>query len=91
AGAPAGACQKPGDRFERDEQFKAPGWWTTMPHAEMGEQSEFDGITPRLSLTPGGNRTASPLIGEHTFEVMRDLLGLSDEDIAEHEAMGVFM
>ncbi|HMO96055.1 MAG TPA: CoA transferase [Tepidiformaceae bacterium] len=91
AGVPAGACQKPGDRFERDEQFKARGWWTTMPHAEMGEQSEFDGITPRLSLTPGGNRTASPLIGEHTFEVMRDLLGLSDEDIAEHEAMGVFM
>ncbi len=91
AGVPAGVCQKPGDRFERDEQFKARDWWTTMPHAEMGEESEFDGITPRLSLTPGENRTASPLIGEHTFEVVRELLGLTDEEFAEHEAMGVFM
>lgn len=91
AGVPAGVCQKPGDRFESDEQLKARDWWTTMPHAEMGERSEFDGITPRLSSTPGQNRTASPLIGEHTLEVMCDLLGMTNEEFAEYEEMGVFM
>lgn len=91
AGVPAGVCQTPGDRVERDEQLRARDWWHTMPHAELGEASEFDGVTPRLSLTPGALRSASPLIGEHTEHVMRDILGLSPEEYAEYEAMGVFM
>ncbi len=91
AGVPAGVCQSPGDRVERDEQFRAREWWTTMPHAELGDESQFDGVTPRLSSTPGTNRTASPLLGAHTLEVMTELLGLTDEEYAEHEAMGVFM
>jgi len=62
-----------------------------MPHAEMGKASEFDGITPRLSATPGALLTASPLIGEHTSHVIQDILGLSTEEFAEHEEMGVFM
>ena len=53
AGVPAGVCQTPGDRVERDEQFRARNWWATMPHPEMGEQSEFDGVTPTLSTNPG--------------------------------------
>jgi crotonobetainyl-CoA:carnitine CoA-transferase CaiB-like acyl-CoA transferase len=91
AGVPAGVCQKPGDRFERDEQFRERGWWTTMPHAEMGEAAEIDGVTPRLSATPGLNRTASPLIGEHTEDVVTSLLGLSADEYAEYQEMGVFM
>lgn len=90
-GVPAGVCQTPGDRFERDEQFRARNWWATMPHAEMGEESEFDGITPRLSPNPGSNRTAAPLMGEHTHETMTGLLGMSDKEFAEYEEMGVFM
>jgi len=91
AGVPAGVCQTPGDRVESDEQFRARNWWSTMPHDEMGPESEFDGVTPRLSATPGTNRVASPLLGAHTHEVMCDLLGLSEEEFAEHDAMGVFM
>ncbi|MEO8539877.1 MAG: CoA transferase [bacterium] len=90
-GVPAGVCQSPGDRVENDEQFRARGWWSTMPHPEMGDESQFDGVAPRLSATPGTNRTASPLIGEHTFQIMAEVLGLTDDEIAEHEAMGVFM
>jgi len=88
---PAGACQSPGDRVERDEQFIARGWWTTMPHAELGEDAGIDGVTPRLSRTPGTNRTASPLIGEHTHDIMTGLLGLTEEEFVEHTEMGVFM
>jgi len=91
AGVPAGVCQSPGDRFEKDEQFRDRGWWATMPHPEMGEESEFDGVTPSLSATPGTNRTSAPMLGANTHEVMTSLLGLSDEEFAEHEEMGVFM
>jgi len=91
AGVPAGVCQSPGDRVERDAQFKARGWWTSMPHPEMGETAGIDGVTPHLSLTPGMNRTASPLLGAHTHDVMTGLLGLSEDEFAEHSEMGVFM
>mgnify|MGYP001440960632 CR=1 FL=1 len=91
AGVPAGVCQSPGDRFQRDEQFRARNWWTAMPHAELGEVSEFDGVTPRLAATPGTTRTASPLLGAHTREVTTDLLGLSEDEFAEYQEMGVFM
>jgi crotonobetainyl-CoA:carnitine CoA-transferase CaiB-like acyl-CoA transferase len=90
AGVRAAVCQKASDRFERDPQLKARGWWHQLPHAELGD-CEYDGVAPKLSATPGQLRVASPLIGEHTWEVLRDVLGLSDEAIAEHHAAGVLM
>jgi crotonobetainyl-CoA:carnitine CoA-transferase CaiB-like acyl-CoA transferase len=90
AGIRAGVCQKASDKFERDPQLAARGWWHRLPHPELGD-CDYDGVTPRLSETPGQLRTASPLIGEHTHEVMRDLLCMSDDEIADHEAAGVFM
>jgi hypothetical protein len=62
-----------------------------MPHEEMGAESEFDGVTPGLSATPGTTRTAAPILGANTLEVMTELLGLTDGDFADYEAMGVFM
>src|SRR5204862_6150281 len=90
AGVPAGVCQKASDRFERDPQLAARDWWHSLPHAELGP-CDFDGVVPRLASTPGQLRTASPILGEHTHEVLRDVLGFSDEQIAENEAAGVFM
>lgn len=90
AGVRAGAVQKASDRFERDPQLAARGWWHTLPHAELGE-TEYDGVTPRLSDTPGELRMSSPLLGAHTHEVMREVIGLSDEQIVELEVAGVFM
>ena len=91
AGVPAGVCQGPSDRVERDEQFRARGWWTSMPHAELGLEAGIDGVTPRLARTPGTNRTASPLLGEHTLDVMTGLLGMTGDEFAEYTEMGVFM
>ncbi len=90
AGVRAGAVQKASDRFERDPQLAARDWWHRLPHAELGD-SDFDGIVPKLSATPGVLRVASPLMGEHTHEVLRDVIGMSDEEIVEHETMGVLM
>jgi crotonobetainyl-CoA:carnitine CoA-transferase CaiB-like acyl-CoA transferase len=32
---------------------------------------------------------ASPCLGEHTEQVMREVLGLTDDEIADHTATGV--
>ncbi len=90
AGVRAGVCQAPSDRAQRDPQLASRDWWHVLPHAELGD-CEYDGIVPKLSATPGALRTASPLLGEHTYDVMRDVLGMSDEELAGHEASGVFM
>jgi CoA:oxalate CoA-transferase len=36
----------------------------------------------RMSETPGSVRAPAPLLGEHTDQVLRERLGLSDEQIA---------
>jgi crotonobetainyl-CoA:carnitine CoA-transferase CaiB-like acyl-CoA transferase len=43
----------------------------------------------RFSATPIEYRLAPPLLGEHTAEVLRGLLGKSDAEIARLRAAGV--
>lgn len=90
AGVRAGVAQKASDRRERDPQLAARDWWHVLPHPELGD-CEYDGIVPKLSETPGALRTSSPLLGQHTYEVMREVVGMSEEEFAEHESAGVFM
>jgi len=45
------------------------------------------GIVPKLSATPGAIRRGSPLLGEHTDEVVAAVVG--DERLAELRAAGV--
>jgi benzylsuccinate CoA-transferase BbsF subunit len=90
AGVRAAACQKASDRFERDPQLAARDWWHRLPHPELGE-SDYDGIVPKLSASPGAMRVASPMLGEHTAEVLRDVLGLDEKEIAELHVNGVLM
>ena len=90
AGVRAAVCQKPGDRVEHDPQLAARGWWRTLPHAEMGD-TPHDGVAPRLSETPGELRASAPLIGADTRAVLAETLGLSEAELDEHEAAGVFM
>ncbi len=90
AGVRAGMVQKASDRFERDAQLRARDWWARLPHEELGV-SDFDGVLPKLSLTPGALRTSGPMLGADTAGVMMELLGLTPEEYADHEAAGVFM
>jgi crotonobetainyl-CoA:carnitine CoA-transferase CaiB-like acyl-CoA transferase len=90
AGVPAGVCQKPEDRREHDPQLAARGWWREAVHDEIGPGT-FDGFVPALSRTPSQLRTAAPVLGAHTYEVMREIVGMSDEEYADHEAAAVFM
>jgi crotonobetainyl-CoA:carnitine CoA-transferase CaiB-like acyl-CoA transferase len=56
-------------------------------HPEMGEVP-YEGHQFRIAGYDSGPRFAAPCLGEHSFEVMRDLLGMSEEEIAEVAAAG---
>src|SRR3989449_6885595 len=58
-----------------------------MNHPRAGKV-RMVGAPVRLSETPGAVRTPAPTLGEHTDEVLRQLLGLGAEEIADLRAAG---
>ena len=65
-----------------DEHLKARGYYEYLDHPETGP-SAYDGAPFKLSKTPGSLRTPAPLLGEHNEYVCKEILGMSDEEIAE--------
>ena len=68
-------------------QVKAREALVTVRHPQVGEV-RVPAVPVRLSATPGEVRTAAPLLGQHTDELLRELLGLRDEEIAALAAAG---
>lgn len=81
-GVPAGVVQNARDVLESDEHLKARGYYVYLDHPEAGHNA-YDGPPFVLSKTPGVLRTPAPMLGEHNDYVCRELLGMSDEEIAE--------
>jgi crotonobetainyl-CoA:carnitine CoA-transferase CaiB-like acyl-CoA transferase len=90
AGVPAGVCQSAGDRFERDPQLASRDWWHRLDHPEIGE-CDYDGVLPKLSETPGRLWKSSPVFGADTESVMRDVLGMTEDEYIGLVESGVFM
>jgi crotonobetainyl-CoA:carnitine CoA-transferase CaiB-like acyl-CoA transferase len=67
-----------------NEHFRARGYFETVTHPEAGTH-DYHGMTWKLSGTPGGIRFPAPLYGQHSEQVLRELVGLSDAEIAELE------
>jgi len=44
---------------------------------------KMPGIPIKLSETPGSIRTPSPTLGQHTYEILKEYLGLDDKSIEE--------
>jgi crotonobetainyl-CoA:carnitine CoA-transferase CaiB-like acyl-CoA transferase len=86
AGVPAYVPLRARD-YRSDPQLVAREFFIELEHGGFGRHS-FDGPVTTFSRTPARPRRAGPLIGEHTFEVMRDVLGYSDEEISEIAATG---
>lgn len=81
AGIPMGAINDIGQLVEHP-QVKARGSLVRMEHPRAGEVT-IVGVPIRLSRTPGSVRTPAPKLGEHTVQVMREFMGMTDERIAE--------
>jgi crotonobetainyl-CoA:carnitine CoA-transferase CaiB-like acyl-CoA transferase len=57
--------------------------------SRQGWNVPMTGIVPKFSRTPGEVKSAGPSLGEHTVAVLRDLVGLSDDELASLEAAQV--
>jgi formyl-CoA transferase/CoA:oxalate CoA-transferase len=68
-------------------QVKARGSIVDVDHPRAGK-IRVVGVPVRLSATPGSVRTPSPALGEHTAEVLSELLGLDTAEIDALRAAG---
>ena len=86
AGVPAGVVQRSRDLL-KDEQYEHRGFYHYMDHPEMG-QIPYAGHQYRISGYDNGPRGPAPLLGQHSFEVLTDMLGLSDDAVGAAYANG---
>ena len=82
ANAPAGPLNNIADIFG-DRQFHARRNLVAIDDPSLGETLIVPSVLPRMSRTPGRIAHLGPKLGEHTEEVLKDLLGLGDGEIAE--------
>jgi crotonobetainyl-CoA:carnitine CoA-transferase CaiB-like acyl-CoA transferase len=82
AGICAAVVQDVEDQFKRDKQYAATGFLVTLTEPEAGDVVT-ENVPLRMSETPGKVRGVAPLMGEHTHEIARNLLGLSDDEIKQ--------
>ena len=80
-GIPAGVVQRSKDLLQ-DPQYKHRGFYRYFDHPEMGH-IPYAGHQYTISGYHNGPRSAAPCIGEHSFEVLENVIGLTSEEIAE--------
>jgi len=68
------------DDLPDDPQMQANGYVTTFEHPAFGP-TRVVGIPVRLSDTPGSIRLPAPEFGQHTEEILTEVLGCSWEEI----------
>ncbi|MGE5651625.1 MAG: CoA transferase, partial [Bacillota bacterium] len=71
-----------------DPQVKARGMRMELPHPQAGTAPTVANPL-RLSATPVEYRNAPPLLGQHTHEVLQQLLGLTSERIGALASRGI--
>lgn len=86
ARVPAGLIYSVEDMVE-DPHFKARELFEEVDAG--GRPLKIPAIIPKLSETPGRTEWAGPAVGEHTREVLGQLLGLSDDDVDSLAGKGI--
>jgi len=80
---PAHIVSRPSDIYI-DRQLEARNYFTPLDHAVMGKQKFEPQACFIMSKTPRELVRPSPCLGEHNEYVFKELLGMSDDEIAEH-------
>jgi crotonobetainyl-CoA:carnitine CoA-transferase CaiB-like acyl-CoA transferase len=80
AGVRALPVQSAEDRVEHDPQLRDREMYLEMEHPALGRH-KVQNVPFKLSKTPASNHLPSPLIGQHTREIVEGLLGYSHEDL----------
>ncbi len=87
AGVPCGPINTL-DRVFADPKTRARDMAIDMPHPQAGAVG-LVAAPAKLSETPIDYRRPPPIRGEHTDEVLRDVMKMSDEEIARLRAGGI--
>ncbi|MDA0351012.1 MAG: CoA transferase [Chloroflexi bacterium] len=87
AGVPAGLVLNATEVLA-DEQMVAREYFRYIQHPEAGLRAQ-DGSGFKLSKTPCEPTVHAPLLGEHTYEVATEVLGLTPEEIGNLVAEAV--
>ncbi len=84
---PAGVVQRSSDLLA-DPQYGAREFYRFYEHPEMGH-IPYAGHQYRIDGYRNGPRGPAPLLGQHSFDVLSEVLGLDDEAIARAFANGI--
>lgn len=87
AGIPAGPINTV-DRIINDIQIKERNMIVETDHPVAGKV-KMAGVPIKLSETPGSVEKAAPLLGQHTEEILQEILGYSSEKVAELRSKNV--
>ena len=87
AGIPSNVVEKPSDIY-KDPQIEHRHYFTQLEHPFMGKQKYESQGCFILSKTPRLLDRPSPCLGEHNEYVFKELLKMTDEEIAEHLIKG---
>ncbi|HEY4670281.1 MAG TPA: CoA transferase, partial [Tepidiformaceae bacterium] len=85
-GVPASVVQWPSDLYN-DPQLEHRGFFVTCHHTVMGTKP-YDGPVTLFSATPP-RLLAAPCLGEHSEYVLREILEMDGDSVAELAAAGV--
>ena len=87
AGVPAGVVCRAEDIIA-DPQLKWLNAVIEQDHPVVGKRM-YPNVPFRLPESPCRRSTRAPLLGEHTREICRDLLGMSEQEIELLKGEGV--
>lgn len=85
-GVPAGVVQRSSDLL-RDPQYAHRGFYRYFDHPAMGH-IPYAGHQYRIRGYDNGPRGPAPILGQHSYEILAELLGFDDERIAAAYACG---
>ncbi len=89
----AGVCAMPvqsaEDRVEHDPQLRHRQMYQAVEHPALGVR-KMQNAPFKLAETPAENTRPSPLIGQHTQEIVEGLLGFSHEELVAGYEDGTF-
>ena len=79
AGLAAGPVQAIEDLW-RDPQLRSRGFMVRLPNPDYGPL-HYPNSVIRLSRSPGRIERSGPRLGEHTYAILREWIGTSDDDL----------